>query len=222
MDQLSIALTVIGAGLLLSASPGPSMAYVLSRSVQFGSSGGLASSLGLAVGGMMHALFAALGLSLIAMQFPWLLQLIKYVGAAYLAYLAYDSLCAAFATVDNSASADNPISDADAIVQTREEFSRQTFWRLFSNGVLIELSNPKTIIFFLSFMPQFVSQHSTIGMFLLSSLIPITAIPADLLAIFAGGVIANRVRSHYWLVRAVNIAVALVLAGIALMVLFLD
>ena len=222
MDQLSITLTVIGAGLLLSASPGPSMAYVLSRSVQFGSSGGLASSLGLAVGGMMHALFAALGLSVIAMQFPWLLQLIKYVGAAYLAYLAYDSLRAAVATVDNSTSVDNPISDVAVTVRTREEFSRQTFWRLFSNGVLIELSNPKTIIFFLSFMPQFVSQHSMIGMFLLSSLIPITAIPADLLAIFAGGLIANRVRSHYWLVRAVNIAVALVLAGIAMMVLFID
>jgi threonine/homoserine/homoserine lactone efflux protein len=176
----------------------------------------------LAVGGMMHALFAALGLSLIAMQFPWLLQLIKYVGAAYLAYLAYDSLRSAFARVDNSASADNPISDADVPVQTKEEISRQTFWRLFKNGVLIELSNPKTIIFFLSFMPQFVSQHSMIGMFLLSSLIPITAIPADLLAIFAGGLIANRVRSHYWLVRAVNIAVALVLVGIAMMVLFID
>jgi threonine/homoserine/homoserine lactone efflux protein len=222
MDQLSIMLTVIVAGLLLSASPGPSMAYVLSRSVQFGSFGGLASSLGLAVGGMLHALFAALGLSLIAVQFPWLLQLIKYVGAAYLSYLAYDSLRAAFQTVEIS----TPVSETESSNTTNPKIAvsitRQTFWRLFANGILIELSNPKTIIFFLSFMPQFVSQHSVVGMFFLSSLIPITAIPADLLAIFAGGLIASRVRSHYWLVRAVNIAVACVLLGIAAMVLFLD
>lgn len=213
MDQLSVMFTVIVAGLLLSASPGPSMAYVLSRSVQFGSGGGLASSLGLAVGGMLHALFAALGLSLIAMKFPWLLQVMKYLGAAYLAYLAYDSLCAAFAA---------PEAESTAVANVTIALSHQAYWRLFLNGVLIELSNPKTIIFFLSFMPQFVSQHSAMGMFFLSSLIPITAIPADLLAIFAGGVIASRVRSHSWLVRAVNVAVAIVLSGIAAMVLFLD
>ncbi|MFZ6819551.1 LysE family translocator [Undibacterium sp. Ji22W] len=224
MDQLSAMFTVIVAGLLLSASPGPSMAYVLSRSVQFGSGGGLASSLGLAVGGMLHALFAALGLSLIAMKFPWLLQFIKYLGALYLAYLAYDSLCAAFVLPPKSLPETQSMSftektDAAAPVIS---ISRQAYWRLFFNGVLIELSNPKTIIFFLSFMPQFVSQHSAIGMFFLSSLIPITAIPADLLAIFAGGVIASRVRSHSWLVRVVNVAVAIVLFGIAAMVLFLD
>lgn len=219
MDQLSVMFTVIVAGLLLSASPGPSMAYVLSRSVQFGSGGGLASSLGLAVGGMLHALFAALGLSLIAMKFPWLLQVMKYLGAAYLAYLAYDSLCASFAMPDPQSTPDAENADVVTVATT---LSHQAYWRLFLNGVLIELSNPKTIIFFLSFMPQFVSQHSAMGMFFLSSLIPITAIPADLLAIFAGGVIASRVRSHSWLVRAVNVAVAVVLLGIAAMVLFLD
>lgn len=220
MDQLNVIITVIAAGLLLSASPGPSMAYVLSRSVQFGSGGGLASSLGLAVGGMLHALFAALGLSLIALKFPWLLQVIKYLGAAYLAYLAYDSLSAAFA-VDkraHDAVAEGELESVHVAINAPS----QTYWRLFLNGVLIELSNPKTIIFFLSFMPQFVSQHSTIGMFFLSSLIPITAIPADLLAIFAGGVIATRVSSHSWLVRVVNVAVAVVLLGIAAMVIFLD
>ncbi|MBC3872369.1 LysE family translocator [Undibacterium flavidum] len=219
MDQLSVMFTVIAAGLLLSASPGPSMAYVLSRSVQFGSAGGLASSLGLAVGGMLHALFAALGLSLVAVKFPWLLQVIKYLGAAYLAYLAYDSLRAAFESETQQASTDVEKTESQASTNL---IAREAYWRLFLNGVLIELSNPKTIIFFLSFMPQFVHQHSAMGMFFLSSLIPITAIPADLLAIFAGGIIASRVRSHYWLVRAINIAVAVVLLGIAAMVLFLD
>lgn len=220
MDPISSLLTVVVAGLLLSASPGPSMAYVLSRSVQFGHGGGLASSLGLAVGGMLHALFAALGLSIIAIQFPWLLQVIKYLGALYLTYLAYDAFKASLnfpapeaRNSDNAAPASHPLNQRIAT-------QKQTYSRLFINGVLIELSNPKTIIFFLSFMPQFVQHFSTMGMFLLSSLIPITAIPADLLAIFAGGLIANRVRGHAWLMQAVNLLVALVLLGIAGLVLW--
>lgn len=218
MDPISSLFTVIVAGLLLSASPGPSMAYVLSRSVQFGHGGGLASSLGLAVGGMLHALFAALGLSIIAIQFPWLLQVIKYLGALYLTYLAYDAFKASLNfPVPESRSMDQA---KPATASANQNTHRQTYSRLFINGVLIELSNPKTIIFFLSFMPQFVQHFSTMGMFFLSSLIPITAIPADLLAIFAGGLIASRVRGHAWLMQAVNLLVALVLLGIAGLVLW--
>lgn len=218
MDPISSLFTVIVAGLLLSASPGPSMAYVLSRSVQFGHGGGLASSLGLAVGGMLHALFAALGLSIIAIQFPWLLQVIKYLGALYLTYLAYDAFKASLNfPVPESSSMDQA---KPATAKANQNIHRQTYSRLFINGVLIELSNPKTIIFFLSFMPQFVQHFSTMGMFFLSSLIPITAIPADLLAIFAGGLIASRVRGHAWLMQAVNLLVALVLLGIAGLVLW--
>lgn len=211
MPQLETILTVMVAGVLLSASPGPSMAYVLSRSVQFGAAGGLASSLGLALGGMLHALLAALGLALLAVKFPVVLQVVKYVGAAYLAYLAYDALQAALASPSPANSAPSTASTSTA--------AHAPLGKLFAQGVLIELSNPKTIIFFLSFMPQFVVGHSTGGVLLLSSLIPLTAIPADLIAIFAGGLVASAVQGKTWVMRAVNAAVALVLLGIALMVL---
>lgn len=220
MDPISSLFTVVVAGLLLSASPGPSMAYVLSRSVQFGHGGGLASSLGLAVGGMLHALFAALGLSIIAIQFPWLLQVIKYLGALYLTYLAYDAFKASLNFPVPEARSIDHAMPVSANPNQNANTQRQAYSRLFINGVLIELTNPKTILFFLSFMPQFVQHFSTMGMFFLSSLIPITAIPADLLAIFAGGLIANRVRGHAWLMQAVNLLVALVLLGIAGLVLW--
>ena len=213
MPQLETILTVMLAGILLSASPGPSMAYVLSRSVQFGAAGGLASSLGLALGGMLHAVLAALGLALLAVKFPVVLQVVKYVGAAYLAYLAYAALQAALAsdkvTEQSTSTTAKPLAPANA-----------PLGKLFAQGVLIELSNPKTIIFFLSFMPQFVVGHSTGGVLLLSSLIPLTAVPADLIAIFAGGLVASAVHGKLWVMRLVNGAVALVLLGIALMVLF--
>lgn len=217
MDQLNIILTVTVAGLLLSASPGPSMAYVLSRSVQFGHAGGLASSLGLAVGGMIHALLAALGLALLAVKFPWVLQILKYLGAAYLCYLGIDSLRAAFQTPTLTNESEASTEDKTGAESTR--FSQHPWVRLFLNGMLIELTNPKTIIFFLSFMPQFITHFSTIGVFLLSSLIPLTAIPADLIAIFAGGLIAKKVGSNYWLVRLINGTVALILFAIAAFIL---
>ncbi|MBR7799589.1 LysE family translocator [Undibacterium fentianense] len=226
MFELNAVLTVAFAGLLLSASPGPSMAYVLSRSVQYGVSGGMASSLGLAMGGVLHAFFAAMGLSLLAVKFPWLLQLVKYAGAIYLLYLAYDSFMSATKIEEDEIAELNDTSEAEiSVIRAKNIQAQQTsigkndIVRLFINGIIIELSNPKTIIFFLSFMPQFVENKSTSAVFFLSALIPITAIPADLLAIFAGGMIANRLRQRAWVTRSINFAVALVLLVIALLVL---
>lgn len=212
MPQAETILTVMLAGILLSASPGPSMAYVLSRSVQFGAAGGLASSLGLAVGGIVHAVLAALGLALLAVKYPMLLQLVKYVGAAYLGYLAWDALKAALST-------SQPANEAADQPKTTAASANAPLLKLFGQGVLIELSNPKTILFFLSFMPQFVVGHSAGGVLLLSSLIPLTAVPADLIAIFAGGLVARALQGKTWVMQVVNGAVALVLLGIALLVL---
>lgn len=229
MDQLNIVITIVIAGLLLSSSPGPSMAYVLSRSVQFGHAGGLASSFGLAVGGLIHALLAALGLALLAVKFPVTLQVLKYVGAAYLCYLAYDTLRGSFQktdekveNVENLVALEENIPKNNATIANVVIVNKPPLLKLFFNGVLIELSNPKTILFFLSFMPQFIGNNSTLGIFLLSSLIPLTAIPADLLAIFAGAIIAKKASKSTWLVRVVNLAVAAVLFGIAIWIVFSD
>ncbi|MBY0573064.1 MAG: LysE family translocator, partial [Undibacterium sp.] len=169
---------------------------------------------GLAAGGICHALLAALGLSVIITEFPQLLQSIRILGAIYLTYLAYDALKSALQTQQNAMSnmQNEPVKSASG--------ANKRWINLFFNGFLIELSNPKTIIFFLSFMPQFASDNSTTSMFLLSALIPITAIPADLLAIFAGTFIARQVQPHYWLVRATNLTVAAVLFSIAILILF--
>jgi threonine/homoserine/homoserine lactone efflux protein len=229
LDQLNIVITIVIAGLLLSSSPGPSMAYVLSRSVQFGHAGGLASSFGLAVGGLIHALLAALGLALLAVKFPVTLQVLKYVGAAYLCYLAYDALRGSFQKTDEKVENIENVEDSVALGAnilinnaTVATVAKSPLLKLFFNGVLIELSNPKTILFFLSFMPQFIGNNSTLGIFLLSSLIPLTAIPADLLAIFAGAIIAKKASKSTWLVRVVNLAVAAVLFGIAIWIVFSD
>jgi threonine/homoserine/homoserine lactone efflux protein len=212
MPQLETLLAVFLAGLLFSASPGPSMAFVLSRSVQFGAPAGLASSLGLLVGGLCHALAAALGLGLLATRWPWVLDIVRVLGALYLAYLAYDAFAAARRP--------EPKADTEAEPEaqsTPKEPARLS--QLFRHGVIVELFNPKTIIFFLSFIPPFVKGHSTAGVFLLSAMIPVSAVPADLIAIVAGGQVAKWAHAHGWLTRLTHALVGLVLLTIAILVL---
>ncbi len=229
MPNIETLITVMIAGLLLSASPGPSMAYVLSRSAQHGAVGGLASSFGLAAGGMLHALLAVLGLGLLASAWPTLIQIVQYLGALYLIYLGYDILRSAFlppATTslqDANAKPDSVAVRCDVPGNGQQRGHRQIehkLWlRLFAQGVVVELTNPKTILFFLSFLPKFVQSHSPGGAFLLSALIPITAIPADLLAIFAGSMLAHWAGTRPWMTGAINIFVALVLFAMATLLL---
>lgn len=212
MPQLETLLAVFLTGLLFSASPGPSMAFVLSRSVQYGARAGLASSLGLLVGGLCHALAAALGLGLVATRWPLVLDTVRILGALYLTYLAYD----AFAAIRRP----EPSTDTETEQETPPAPKASAkLSQLFRHGVIVELCNPKTIIFFLSFIPPFVTGHSTAGVFLLSAMIPVSAVPADLIAIVAGGQVAKWAHAHGWLTRLIHALVGLVLLTIAILVL---
>ena len=131
-------LIFLSAAFLLAISPGPGMLYVLARSLKGGRKVGLASSFGTALGGMGHVIAGAFGLSAILAQSAYAFLFVKYLGAAYLVYLGIRTLfsvdAAMPATVDQGRIAQNP------------------FWQ----GVLTEVLNPKTALFFLAFIPQFV------------------------------------------------------------------
>ena len=86
MPQFDAIVSVALAGLALSATPGPSMLYVLSRSVGQSRAAGLASALGLCVGGMILAIATALGLATLFMRFDWVVVALRYVGSAYLVW----------------------------------------------------------------------------------------------------------------------------------------
>jgi threonine/homoserine/homoserine lactone efflux protein len=131
-------LIFLSAAFLLAISPGPGMLYVLARSLKGGKKVGLASSFGTAFGGMGHVIAAAFGLSAILAQSAYAFLFVKYLGAAYLVYLGIRTLfsgdAAVLAAVDEGKSGESP------------------FWQ----GVLTEVLNPKTALFFLAFIPQFV------------------------------------------------------------------
>jgi threonine/homoserine/homoserine lactone efflux protein len=127
------------AAFVLAITPGPGIAYVVARTVAGGRSEGLASCFGTGIGGMLHVLAAALGLSLIIAQSAVAFSLVKYIGAAYLVYLGIRLLLR---------------KDEEL---TFKPVAAQGVRRALAEGIVVEALNVKTALFFLAFLPQFVS-----------------------------------------------------------------
>ncbi|MBO0791499.1 MAG: LysE family translocator, partial [Ktedonobacteraceae bacterium] len=126
------------AGLGLLLIPGPSVLYVIARSVEQGRRAGLASVAGIELAGIVHTAAAALGLSAVLLTSALAFSIVKYLGAAYLIYLGLRTLL----TRDKN---------SQAPVQVPKSLSQ-----LFTQGFLVNLLNPKTALFFYAFLPQFV------------------------------------------------------------------
>ncbi|HRI16998.1 MAG TPA: LysE family translocator [Burkholderiaceae bacterium] len=127
------------AAIVLAVTPGPGIAYVVARTVAGGRKVGLASCFGTGLGGLLHVLAAALGLSLLVAQSALAFDLVKYAGAAYLVYLGIRLL--------------GRKDDAMAIPTVASRGAA----RALAEGVLVEALNVKTALFFLAFLPQFAN-----------------------------------------------------------------
>lgn len=125
---------------LLIVIPGPAVLYILSKSIEEGVKAGFISVLGIGVGALVHVLFAAIGISVILLTSSYTFNILKYAGAFYLLYLGIQKL--------RSSNSLSLISGAK--VQTNKN-------KLFFEGMLINILNPKTAVFFLAFLPQFIN-----------------------------------------------------------------
>jgi len=126
-------------GLLLV--PGPAVLYIVTRSAAHGRRAGFASVLGVEMASLVHSMAAALGLSALLLASALAFQVVKYVGAAYLVYLGIRTLL----TRDDGSP---PQVSGEAKLS-----------QLFAKGLLVNLLNPKTALFFYAFLPQFVDPH---------------------------------------------------------------
>lgn len=134
----------VGAVFLLNVTPGPDTAYIVGRSVAQGRSAGVVSSLGVSAGCCVHALATAFGLTAVLAASPLAFTAIKYAGGAYLAWLGLRLIFA------------RPAQQAASAATTGTRPLRA----LFLQGFLTNVLNPKVILFFLSFFPQFVDPHA--------------------------------------------------------------
>jgi threonine/homoserine/homoserine lactone efflux protein len=128
------------ASLLLNITPGNDMLYVASRSAAQGVKAGLVSSLGIMLGCLVHVLAAVVGLSAISAHSATAFDIIKYFGAAYLVFLGIKSL----------------LNKKESSFAVKGKLAPLSYGRLFTQGVLTNVLNPKVALFFLAFLPQFI------------------------------------------------------------------
>lgn len=138
MPDLQTLAVFSAAAVLFAVIPGPAVLYVVTRSVSQGRSAGVVSALGIETGNLVHVIAATLGLSAVLASSAAAFTVVKYLGAAYLIYLGVRALL-----------------DRDE-QQPRDGARSQPLRRTFAQGVVVAVLNPKTALFFLAFLPQFV------------------------------------------------------------------
>lgn len=133
-------------GLLLNITPGPDTAYIIGRSLQLGWRGGAAAAMGISIGCLVHVFGAAIGLSALLMTSSAAFTVLKWAGAAYLLFTGLQMLLSRARPLAEAALAGNETSLA------------RVFWQ----GALTNVLNPKVALFFLAFLPQFVTAESSL------------------------------------------------------------
>ncbi|WFS04287.1 LysE family translocator [Rhizobium tumorigenes] len=174
MIALSTYLTYVAVVFGLFLIPGPAVFLVLARSISGGRRVGIATGLGVAFGDLVHTLMATLGLSAILMTSALAFEIVKYAGVAYLVYLGIRSMLEKQASLE----------------LTRA--SKITSYQAFRQAIVAEILNPKTALFFLAFLPQFItSEHgAVVSQFAILGLTfaVMSALYTSILAVAAGSV----------------------------------
>jgi len=135
------------AGILLNLTPGADTMYILTRSISQGRRAGYYSVLGIGTGALIHTTLASFGLSIILAKSALAFNLIKYMGVAYLVYLGIRMI------IDKNNLFDNK----------NQKMETTDLFRIYRQGLLTNLFNPKVALFFISFLPQFINPHFANG-----------------------------------------------------------
>ena len=174
MPESSHLYLFVATALVLLLTPGPAVLYVIARSVNQGRVAGIVSVLGLEVGTLFHVGAAALGISALLLSSAVAFSVVKYLGAAYLIYLGVRKLLTREEERDD------------------EVIRRESLKRVFWEGIVVNVLNPKTALFFFAFLPQFVSparSNVTTQMLFLGCLFVVLATASDgVYALLAGSV----------------------------------
>ena len=170
----------IAAALALLLTPGPAVMYIVARSIDQGRSAGIVSALGVGVGTLFHVAGAAFGLSALLVSSALAFNVVKLLGAAYLIYLGIQKI------------------REKATFDTEHTTHPTRLCRIFYQGVIVNLLNPKTALFFFAFLPQFVSpERGSVALqsFLLGIIFVVLGIVSDSLYALLAGTIRHWLKS---------------------------
>ena len=178
MPSTEVLIAVTIAAFLMNISPGPSNLYVMARSIAQGTKGGIVEAMGLAVGSMVHVVATVLGISAIFNHSPALYTAVKLVGAAYLLYLGIIYW-------------KTKTSNRNDRVQ---RITEKPLFSVFQQSIIVEVTNPKTALFFIALLPQFVVPESgavSLQLLILGIIVTISALPCDILVAVSSSRVAN-------------------------------
>ena len=181
--DLWVSFTIAAA--VLAVAPGPDNLFVLLQSAMYGSRAGIFVTLGLCVGVFIQTLLAAFGVAAVVAASPTLLMIIQLAGAAYLLYLAWGAWKA-------------PVGGESG--ESAKKYPRLSNFQLWRRGILMNITNPKVLIFFLAFFPQFIIKGSTESQVMVQMLIMGMTFLVCTLVVFSAiawcaGTLADRLRN---------------------------
>lgn len=188
------------AGIALNLTPGADMMFCLSQGLKSGRKAGFAASLGIATGSIIHVLLAAFGLAALITANPAAFEVLRWAGVGYLVWLAVQALR-------------QPVQ-----VGLPHDFGRSQPAKAWRDGVLVNLLNPKVIVFTLAFLPQFVDPErgSTVLQFLLLGLIlNVTGTTVNGFVGIGAGSVRGLLAGNKWIARALGYVSSMVFLGLA-------
>jgi threonine/homoserine/homoserine lactone efflux protein len=201
VPDLAVILAFAVATFVLAVTPGPDMALQLSRAINYGRAHGLAAMFGAMAGIMVHTTLVALGISVLIIAAPPLFLALKLVGAVYLLWLAWQAVVHG-----------GGLRIADAAKRP------PTLGQSFAAGLGINLLNPKVVLFFVTFLPQFVDAHdpgATGKLFFLGAQFVLLSIPLGIAMVFLAGSLAKAFKRTKWVEKALNWSFAAIFTAFA-------
>jgi len=199
--DLSLTLSFLVVSIMLTLAPGPDILFVIAQSISHGKKAGILTALGLASGVIFHTLAAALGITAVLYNSAFAFQLIKYAGAVYLLYLAYQAI----------RDRNTPLAAAAPV--------QQKGFQLYRTGVLMNVLNPKVSLFFLALLPQFVNHgtgNEALQMIVLGLIFMMQAIVLFTLVAVCAGMVGKKLFAHPGTGKYVNYGKAILYAAIGL------
>lgn len=203
--DFALTISFLGIAILLTLMPGPDILFVIAQSISRNKKAGIATALGLCSGLIVHITAATLGISTIIYQSALAFTVIKYTGAAYLLYLAWQSF---------------KEKETGFAFNHNKPFKYPS---LYKKGILMNLLNPKVSLFFLALLPQFVNKsmgHITLQMFILGIIFLVQA----LVIFIAVSVFSEKLRhvllTNSFIAKRMNIVKGLLLGLIGIQIAF--
>ncbi|MBT6506225.1 MAG: LysE family translocator [Marinovum sp.] len=190
-----VLLTFLGAGIVLNLTPGADVAFTMASGLKGGKRSGIAAAIGITTGSLVHTVLAAFGLAAVLISYPIAFDAIRYLGAAYLLYLAWQ----AWTQTGSQSKSEGASSMRQAIAQ----------------GFLTNILNPKVALFILAFLPQFTNPQNGpiwLQMLILGGLFSSTGIIVTIAYGLLAGTLSDKLHSYQ---RPFNKITAFIFGGLA-------